>query len=384
MDIRAPSSNADELSDLVGAIYDCAIDPDRWDAVLDDIRSLLNCANGVLYVAEIPSQDHRLEKLVGIDDYWAERLDHHVPDVARLHSAVEDFYTRPLDEPFVCSRDVPDAVWRSNGYCREWAAPQGIVDVIDTILLRRPDRVASCALGRHVSAGVIGDREIELTRRIAPHLRRAITISDLIDMKRLETEALGATLDALTVGVILVSADGTVIHANRVAEGMVASEGPIRSLNGYIGAQDARSTERLRRKITAAVRGKGETGAGESGMALNGDDTVATAYVLPLTSGDLRARLMPKAAAAVFVASAMRPTSCGLDAFAEAYQLTPAETRVLDRIVRGETLDEAADALKVARTTIKTHMARVLAKTGTRRQTALVALVHRLAPALAN
>jgi DNA-binding CsgD family transcriptional regulator len=91
---------------------------------------------------------------------------------------------------------------------------------------------------------------------------------------------------------------------------------------------------------------------------------------------------MPRAAAAVFVASEERPVVNGLSAIAEAYGLTRSETRLLDRIVRGESLDEAATALNVAKTTSRTHMARILAKTGTRRQTALLALVHKLAPAL--
>jgi DNA-binding CsgD family transcriptional regulator len=382
MNKNVPSHDARRLSDLIGAIYDCAIDPGRWDQTLDDIRDLLGCANGVLYVAETPSQDHRMVTMVGIEPYWAERLDGHGTDVAELHTAVADFYTRPLDEPFVCSRDIPETVWRANGYYREWAEPQGIIDVIDTILMRRPDRVASCALGRHESIGLISEREVMLTRLIAPHLRRAITISDLIDMKRLETDALGATLDALAVGVILVAEDGAVVHANRAAERMFGKAGPIRSVRGHIGAGNPQATERLLRTIAVAAHGEAAIGAAGIGMALDCDDAVATAHILPLAYGDLRTRLMPHAAAAVFVASEERPVVNGLSAIAEAYGLTRSETRLLDRIVRGESLDEAATALNVAKTTSRTHMARILAKTGTRRQTALLALVHKLAPAL--
>jgi DNA-binding CsgD family transcriptional regulator/PAS domain-containing protein len=383
MNKSMPSHDAARLSDLIGAIYDCAIDPDRWDATLDGIRDLLDCANGVLYVAEIPSQAHRLERMVGIEPCWAERLDRHGPDVAELHSIVEDFYTRPLDEPFVCSRDIPREVWHANGYYREWAKPQGIVDVIDTILMRRPDRVASCALGRHESAGVIGEREIMLTRLIAPHLRRAVTISDLIDMKSLEGDALAATLDTLAVGVILVSEDGTVVHANRAAERMFVSASPVRSVRGHVSTYNAETTERLLQTIAVAARGETAIGAAGIGMALDCGDAVATAHVLPLTRGNLRTRLMPRAAAAVFVTSDGRPTLRRLEAVAEAYGLTRSETRFLERLVLGETVDDAAASLSVARTTAKTHLARVLSKTGSRRQADLLTLVHRLVPAVA-
>jgi DNA-binding CsgD family transcriptional regulator len=242
--------------------------------------------------------------------------------------------------------------------------------------------VASCALGRHESAGLISEREVVLTRLIAPHLRRAVTISDLIDMKSLETGALGATLDALAIGVVLVAEDGAVVHANRAAERMFGQAGPIRSLRGHIGTGNAQATERLLRTIAIAAHGETEIGAAGIGMALDCDAAVATAHILPLACGDLRTRLMPHAAAAVFVASEERPVVDGLEAVAEAYGLTRSETRLLNRIVRGESLDEAAAALNVAKTTSRTHMARILAKTGTRRQTALLALVYRLAPAV--
>jgi DNA-binding CsgD family transcriptional regulator/PAS domain-containing protein len=382
MENSAAAGDLERLSELIGAIYDCAVDPGRWDKTLGAMCDLLDCTNGVLYLAEFPSEDHRLQKIVGIDSYWAERLGRHGPDIAELHSAITDYYTRPLNLPFVCSRDIAADVWCANGYYREWAKPQGIVDVIDTILMRQPHRFASCALGRHESFGLIGEREIMLARLIAPHLRRAVTISDLIDMKTVERDALGATFDALAVGVVLVAEDSLVIHANRAAERLFARAGPVRCVDGRIGGGSAEDTERLRRTIGAAVRGDAEIGTAGLGMALGGGGDIATVHVLPLARGDLRVRLMPGAAAALFVASGAPSAAGRLTAVAEAYGLTPAETRLLERLAAGETIDEAAESLDIARTTAKTHLARVLSKTGSRRQTDLLGLVHRLMPAV--
>ena len=57
------------------------------------------------------------------------------------------------------------------------------------------------------------------------------------------------------------------------------------------------------------------------------------------------------------------------------YRITPAESRVLMMLAQGMLLQETADALGVSLPTVKTHLAHVFAKTGTKRQTDLVRLV---------
>ena len=388
MNVATPSRDGKHLSELIGAIYDCAIDPDLWDGTLDQIRRLLACANAILYVTDPLTSDLRLLKMIGVDAYWAARLDRHDADLAALHATLPDFYTRPLDRPFVCRRDARAEHWFANGYYREWAAPQGIVDVIDTILVRRPDRVASCALCRHERFGLFGDSEIRLAGLIAPHLRRAVTISDLIDLKRLEADALGETLDLLTVGIVLVAEDGAIVHANRPAETMLARGEPIRSVNGRLATGAAGVTDRLDRVVAMAASREWEIGTAGIGMALTGpeqDVATATAYILPLAGGSLRTRLLPRAAAAVFISSNAERTVASLEGVADTFALTRAETRVLARLVAGDSIEAAASALGVARPTLKTHLARILSKTGARRQADLIALVHGLvAPTVAG
>ena len=64
-----------------------------------------------------------------------------------------------------------------------------------------------------------------------------------------------------------------------------------------------------------------------------------------------------------------------LATLAETYQLTPGEARVLGAIVEAGGVPEAARALGVSETTVKTHLCHVFDKTGTKRQAELVKLV---------
>lgn len=79
--------------------------------------------------------------------------------------------------------------------------------------------------------------------------------------------------------------------------------------------------------------------------------------------------------AALFVHKAALDTPAPPEAIAQAYKLTPMELRVLLAIVEVGGVPEVAEALGVAETTVKTHLGRIFAKTGSSRQADLVKLV---------
>jgi DNA-binding CsgD family transcriptional regulator len=106
----------------------------------------------------------------------------------------------------------------------------------------------------------------------------------------------------------------------------------------------------------------------------------AVAHVLPLAHGDVRTRLMPEATAAVFIGRADDPPPRDLAAFAGSFGLTPAETRLMEQLAGGATLEEAGDALGISRGTVKTHLNRIFSKTEVSRQADLIALVDRVVP----
>jgi DNA-binding CsgD family transcriptional regulator len=57
------------------------------------------------------------------------------------------------------------------------------------------------------------------------------------------------------------------------------------------------------------------------------------------------------------------------------YGLTPAELRVLAAVSEFDGIAAVADAVGISQATVKTHLQRVFAKTGTNRQTELIKLV---------
>jgi len=61
------------------------------------------------------------------------------------------------------------------------------------------------------------------------------------------------------------------------------------------------------------------------------------------------------------------------------FNLSVAEARLAQGLTRGETLENVAHSLDIKMSTARTQLAVIFAKTGTRRQPALAALLTRLA-----
>src|SRR5688572_28718795 len=104
-----------EFSDLVGRIYDCSLDPSRWEATLTETLGLLGCNSAVLHINDTSNNRLLLHKGVGLDPQWVERMAPYMQDVHALLPSNPD-----LEEPHVLSRDVPRSVVAASPYVQEW------------------------------------------------------------------------------------------------------------------------------------------------------------------------------------------------------------------------------------------------------------------------
>jgi DNA-binding CsgD family transcriptional regulator/PAS domain-containing protein len=370
----------DRTSHLMGAIYDCVIEPDRWPLSMEKICAELGCIMSSILLVDLEHSKHRFFKHWNLDPYWRVKNEEYYTDMTELYRNAPPAPTHVLDEPLVLSRDIPESILSSTRFYQEWVKPQGICDSPQASVLRNAAQIGVFSAIRHESRGIATDREISLLRLLAPHIRRAVTISDLMDLKTLEGQALAATLDNFAVGVIIVAEGHRILHANDAARAMFAAGSPVCSVNGRLSVRGSDGACELAKAIVLAQQNEATIGATGIGVALGDAGEPAIAHVLPLARGDLRTRLMPQATAAVFVTHAELAPPAAIAALAANFKLTPAETRMFERLAAGATLAEAAEILAIAETTARTHLSRILSKTGVARQAGLVALIHRLSP----
>ncbi|HEX5079627.1 MAG TPA: helix-turn-helix transcriptional regulator [Geminicoccaceae bacterium] len=371
--------SGDALSHLISLIYDCALEPERWPDTLTYLRHALDFANASLSLVTLPSGEVLIDNMSSDDPIWIERAPQSRKEVLEIWGGEEKVQTYPMGEPLVLSRVRPRSEWENSRYIQDWAKPHGIHDILAIGLARDAATLGSLAFGRHTSAGEIEDLEVQAARLLAPHLRRAVAISRLLEARSVVAATFATALDTLGVAIVLTDADLRIVHANAAGQAMLASRDPIRREDGRLTLRATAAATALALAVRQAV--ENEAAIGQRGIGIpapRGDGAPCLLHVLPLKRGELRPGLAPAAVAAIFVAPADSPPPAA-EAMAALFDLTAAETRVFEQIVAGRTVLETAEALGIEVTTTKTHLAHIFDKTGTHRQADLVRLSAALA-----
>lgn len=376
--------DAEWLSGVIASIYDCVLEPAGWERAIGAIADHFSFANAVLGILPLRSFAHELRVHYRFDDEWLAVADAtYIEDTVSLWGGQARIQAYPLDEPVIASDVTPIREWSRFRYWREILEPRQMIDAAVTPLAREPDLIGYFGLNRHADAGPIRREELDGLRLIMPHMRRAVTISKLFDLKAVEAKTFGAVLDGMACAVLLVDQNLRIVHANSAAEALLAAGDLVHSLQGRLKVSSEIAANALETAVQVAAADEavlGQRGIGIPAKAKDGSPAVL--HVLPLERREVRSGLMQRAVAAVFVVDGSGTTYSSDDAVAALYDFTPAESRIFASLCRGKSLDEAATALGIAKSTARTHLLRVFAKTGCKRQAELVALGASLSPRL--
>ncbi|MGZ3281609.1 MAG: helix-turn-helix transcriptional regulator [Xanthobacteraceae bacterium] len=375
-------NDREQLSALIGDIYDAVLDPEQRIDVIEKIASFSGGHSGGLLSKHSLGYSEHLYCYIGADPESLQAYSESYPKLdptAPTHSFGVAQVVSATDV-------VPYDEFRRGRFYREWARPHGWVDVASAVVEKSATSCTFLSVVRHEASGVVDD---EMRRRMAlvvPHVRRAYLIGKTINLGQAEAACFSDILDGLSAGMILVDGIGRVVHANAAGNAILGAADFLRTVHGRLVAGDARTNAAFREILAAADAGDAAVGLRGIALPLTAHDGERyVAHVLPLTSGVRRqAGLAFNAVAALFIRKAALAASTTPDVIGRMYKLTPAELRVLLAIVDVGGVPEVAAALGVASTTIKTHLNRLFEKTGVCRQADLVKLVAGFSTPLAS
>lgn len=380
----APAGEAETLSTVVAAVYDAAIDPSAWSEVLGAARDYLGSHSAALYAKSISGMAGGVYHDDGVmsDHYKTLYFERY----ARLDPATAGHLYAEIEQA-ISTTDILDYdEFRDSRFFREWVGPQGLVDFLTAPIEKSGSWAAMFGVFRHRRHGMVDDAMRQRMRLLVPHIRRAVLIGRVIEEGSVKAQSFGDTLDGLAAGLFLVDARGRIVHANAAGSAMLAEGLAVTARDGRLMAVERAAATALADTFTAAA--SGDAGLGVRGISVPieaRDGAHFVAHVLPLTSGARRRTgAHYAAAAAVFVHRATLHTPAAPEIVARTFGLTLSELRVLLTIVQAGGVAETAETLGIAETTVKTHLHRVFAKTGTSRQAELVRLVAGFASPLSQ
>lgn len=368
--------SAPVLSDLIGEIYDCALDPQRWPATCRKIADLCAGLGGGICVHDLGHQHNDQLFVFGYQQEFLQRLG---SQYAQSPMAASDVVSNVGD---VSALSMERYHLRGSRFFHEVLEPFGLLDMIWFPALRTGGRMASLHASRGVDSPHFQEHDVNLFKLLSPHVNRALTISDALDIRALRSEILEKTLDGLTAGVFLTTRDGRVVYMNQAAERQVAHGKSICLVNQRVVPTNAAARTELSSAIEQASRDTADADVGPKSVAI--PDGVSGGYVatlLPIASGLRHGILAPFAASvAIFTQDPVLVPRMPGEAFARLHGLTGGELRVLMALSQGLGGTEVADMLGISEPTVRTHLQRIFSKTGTSRQTDLLRMLHHSTP----
>jgi DNA-binding CsgD family transcriptional regulator len=367
-----------ELSDLIGVLYDAAIEPSRWEDAIARASRFVGGVGGGLFCKDVGVQHATIPHSFGFHRPLPVEL------FGEIYPAAAAHFRGDLEEPIATADLIPMSELSQTQFYRQWAAPQGFVDFLSTVVDRSTISAAIFGVFRHADDGVADERARRHIRLIAPHIRRAVLIGRMFEFRAAEVASFVDTFDGLEAAMFLVDGGGRLIHANAAASESLAANGILHCVAGRLAARDPQIDRALREVFAGAAQGDAALGVRGIAMPLTGSDgTRYVAHVLPLGSGARRrAGVVTTASAALFVRKATLAMPSASRSIGKAFKLTPTELRVLIAIADIGGIPEIAAAFGVAETTVRTHVSSLFDKTGAARQADLVRLVAEYAAPL--
>lgn len=373
-----PAIDPEWLSATIGAIYDCVLQPANWRLVLDTIIERFVFASAVLDIVRPDSATSNVQVVAGIDTEYFTQFGHYIADSIEMWGGRPVLETWPLEEPGVANQIIPIERKQRNRYFIDVLEPRGFNDGVVLPLARDKNLFCYLGLNRHVSFGDVTPDIVDGLRLLAPHLRRAVMLGNLFDLKAVERATFESVLSAMTYGVVLVDENLGVVHANPAGKDLLSESQAASIRQSKFFAHGLHAQTSLQKAVQLAA--ENESLINRRGIAIpaqgpNGEASVL--HVMPLNRGAIRHGIVQRAVAAIFMTAQQGPLNLPLDAIVQLYDLTPAEAQVFASLAKGVSLDAIAKSLGTAKSTARTHLLRIFEKTGCRRQAELVALAAR-------
>ncbi len=258
-------------------------------------------------------------------------------------------------------------------YVHDFCYRHGIRWVFGAKVAEDASGLACISLQRRMGRPAFRSDDAAVRMQLMAHLQRASLIAASLASLRRENAILADALHAFGSAALVVDKKGSVRHANRSAESLLAAGSPCRFRMGHLAWTDPTADQRLSTALRAAC----------------GNPPRATAMRFVSSGGELHVRVVPIPAAGtsgfpwteplalVVIADPMaqHPTA---EAVAQLFGLTGAEARLVSALSRGQSLERIAASTGVSRNTLRTQLASAFAKTGTASQAQLVSLARTL------
>jgi DNA-binding CsgD family transcriptional regulator len=365
--------NNARLCSLLTTVYTAAVDAGAWSVFLEQLSDTLRSTTTGLHYFDTANAAGSIEQFVRADPAWLRDYDNYY--VTRNAFLVRGAHLFGTGVTLSSDAVLADHELRRTEWFNDYLHPHRIDRNIGACLFREQGLMTNFTVMR--AGRSYTEQEVEFVRALVPHLQQALRVHRRLKGVKLQDWWSAALLDLLPSAVFLLDRRCVVLHMNDAAHNMLAESDGLYVRHGELRCAAPGMTLRLRAMIASAlVSGAGPDDNLPQAPAVLRIERPSmrqslTAVATPLTRRPFD--LSHDARAAILVSDPERSSRLDDVAMARVFGLTPAEVRVLQGVLAGDTITRISETLHISVHTGRTHLKRVLAKTSCRRQSDLVA-----------
>jgi DNA-binding CsgD family transcriptional regulator/PAS domain-containing protein len=367
---------------LIERIYDAALAPERWPEFLEDLATVIDGHVGNIALSNSSFTDPNLSVVVRWD-----------PEAQRLYrehySALDPWAIEAVRRGLLrtgvvgLGRTVIDRrQLQATEFYNDFGRRFDIRGGISAIIRGDPAVITSLSLSERKGGPRFGRAEVQLFRRLMPHLQRAFQVHERLGAAAQARAAAEGVIDKMPFGVILLDANARPVMINRSAHEILNRRDGLMLHGTILTASTVQQSAELRKAIAQTLLiGRGglpELSGGALVIRRPSLKRPLQVFVTPIGRGAGRLTLsIAGPVAAVFVSDPESEPATPATMLRTFYGLTPAETRLASELLQQRTVEEAAGILGISLNTARTQVKRLFEKTGTRRQSELVQVLGR-------
>lgn len=351
------------VTDVIGHVYDAVLEPTAWQSALGLLCEAVNAKSAALQTFN--PLDYALNRSIeyGTDPVWSELLHTTYADLCPIGPIV---MLAEVCEPASIFNYIDEQEFLETRFYREWCVPQDYYDMCGALIAKQPHEIGTLGvMGQH-RLGRFGPAQLAFIGEIAPHVKRAVQISGLLEHRGAERASFAQIVEHLATAVIIVDRTGRMIGPNAAARELLARGDLLRVRSGSLVANGDAATAGLRSAFAAA-------------------GTVPALVTLAVNSGVRRVAAIMRVddaaeQLAVFVHAPSDDAPASGRHLVATFGFTPRELAVLMPLMQGKDVTEVAASLGVSLATTRTHLRHLFEKTGTSRQADLIRVVAQAMP----
>jgi DNA-binding CsgD family transcriptional regulator/PAS domain-containing protein len=361
------------FSSLVEGLYDAALNPMDWPRAAQMFARAFDTESCAIFQLNLAQGSAGIVGITGnfdakaISDYEAY---YHQKDLVAIRMAQSG-----TGQAMLSTEVVREAEFLDSEIFIDFARPMrlGFFWAVGGVIEVEQHVKGAIGIHRARAASPFEAEDKHHLSLLLPHLSRAMLLQRRLQGLTQDNRIVLDALEKLSVGMIAVDAQATLLFANPTAERLLRAGLGLTCRQGRLGATDPTKEGEMRRLIQqAGLAALGKPSEAGGVLALPRiEGRPLSLLVCPLRPHAVSFGPSVPAALVIFGDPDDSP-STSPQALIELYGLTPAEARLMAALVDGERLEDYADRQQISINTARTQLKQVFAKSGHSRQADLI------------